>query len=202
MNIQQEYQSKKRAILERLWEFKRVKNDDLFYEMCFCLLTPQSNAINADSCIRRLKQLDFLHNDVNQEEIKSILKGNIRFHNNKSRYLLELKDKYLWIKEKLNEIEDIRIKRDFLVINVLGLGLKEASHYLRNIGHENLAILDRHILKNLKKLRVISSAPKSLTRSNYMEIEKKFLDFARKSNIPMDHLDLLFWSQETGEIFK
>ena len=137
MNIQQEYQSKKRAILERLWEFKRVKNDDLFYEMCFCLLTPQSNAINADSCIRRLKQLDFLHNDVNQEEIKSILKGNIRFHNNKSRYLLELKDKYLWIKEKLNEIEDIRIKRDFLVINVLGLGLKEASHYLRNIGYEN-----------------------------------------------------------------
>ena len=89
----------------------------------------------------------------------------------------------------------------YLVKNVKGLGLKEASHFLRNTGHENLAILDRHILKNLAKLNIIE-LPKTLTPKIYFEIENKFQNFSKEVNIPMDELDLLFWSMETGEIFK
>ena len=84
-----------------------------------------------------------------------------------------------------------------------GLGYKEASHFLRNIGVGlDLAILDRHIIKNLKRYGVIEEVPKSLTPKKYLEIEEKMKEFARRIDIPMPELDLLFWSMETGEVFK
>ena len=87
--------------------------------------------------------------------------------------------------------------------NVNGLGYKETSHFLRNIGlGKNFAILDRHILKNLKRYGVIKSIPKTLTRKKYLEIERKMKKFSEKIKIPLAELDLLFWSEETGEIFK
>lgn len=202
MNLQKAYSLRKKEIKARLKQFKQVKGketkvsdlqqaarDDIFYELCFCLLTPQSNAKSCDRAVGLLRDQDFLNRKVNPLKY---LKSNTRFHNNKSRYLLEMKENY----------SSIELKRDFLVKNVKGLGLKEASHFLRNIGYKNLAILDRHILKNLVKYGAISELPKSLTPAKYFEIEDKFKEFSSKVGIPMDELDLLFWSMETGEVFK
>ena len=84
-----------------------------------------------------------------------------------------------------------------------GIGYKEASHFLRNIGFgEHLAILDRHIMKNLKLLGIIDEIPISLTRKKYLEIEQRMVKFSKKVKIPMKHLDLVLWYKETGEIFK
>ena len=116
--------------------------------------------------------------------------------------MLELKEKWNNINEKLNSIKDSNKLREFLVQNVKGFGLKESSHYLRNIGYRDLAILDRHILKNLHKYNVINEIPSNLTPKTYLEIEDKFKEFSSKLNIPLDELDLLFWSMETGEVFK
>jgi N-glycosylase/DNA lyase len=89
------------------------------------------------------------------------------------------------------------------VENVKGLGYKEASHFLRNIGlGEDLAILDRHILKNLALLGVIKEVPTSPTKRIYLEIERKMTAFSKESKIPMGHLDLLLWYKEAGEVFK
>ncbi|MBU0628517.1 MAG: DNA lyase, partial [Nanoarchaeota archaeon] len=98
--------------------------------------------------------------------------------------------------------KNAKIIREFIVTNVKGIGYKEASHFLRNIGHRNLAILDRHILKNLQKLKVINKIPKTLNKKNYLLIEDRFYKFSKKIKIPMDELDLLFWSIETGKVFK
>jgi N-glycosylase/DNA lyase len=93
--------------------------------------------------------------------------------------------------------------RDWLVRNIKGIGYKEASHFLRNIGFGGrLAILDVHILRNLVKFGVLREIPKSLSRGKYIELERKAGRFADKAGIPMDHLDLLFWSEQTGMIFK
>ena len=92
--------------------------------------------------------------------------------------------------------------REWLVKNVNGLGWKEASHFLRNIGVRGLAILDRHIFKHLVRLHVIRAVPKSLTKKRYLTIEKKWHRFAKDIGISLDELDLLFWSMETGEIRK
>jgi N-glycosylase/DNA lyase len=91
------------------------------------------------------------------------------------------------------------------VKNIKGIGLKEASHFIRNIGfdYENqLAILDRHILKNLKEFGVINEIPKTLTSKKYLEIENRMKKFAERIDISLYELDLLLWSKETGIIFK
>jgi N-glycosylase/DNA lyase len=67
---------------------------------------------------------------------------------------------------------------------------------------DDIAILDRHILKNLIKYGVIDEVPKSLTEKKYTEIEGKMRAFSKEIGIPFSHLDLLWWSEETGEIFK
>jgi len=96
-----------------------------------------------------------------------------------------------------------RKMRDLIASRVKGVGKKEASHFLRNAGHgSTLAILDRHVLKNLREAGVIGSASGAVTRRKYDEIEGRVEGFCRKNKIPMQHLDLLFWSAETGEIFK
>lgn len=192
------YTRYKKEIKNRLKDFKQVKEDDLFYELCFCILTPQSKAFNADFCIKELKKNNFLETNYNPKEV---LKKKIRFHNHKTEYLIKAKEKFeefLKVKEKLGNEE----LREWLVKNIKGLGYKEGSHFMRNIGYENLAILDRHILKNLKRYEVIKEIPKNISKSKYLEIESKFKEFSKKINIPMDELDLLFWAQQTGKIFK
>ncbi|MFH0992430.1 MAG: hypothetical protein V1799_20715 [bacterium] len=52
------------------------------------------------------------------------------------------------------------------------------------------------------RLGVIRSLPKTITKKEYYSIEKKFRKFAVEIQIPLDELDLLFWSLETGEIRK
>jgi N-glycosylase/DNA lyase len=199
MNLQEEYSKRKEIIKKRLNDFSNVKKEDYFYEACFCLLTPQSSAKSCWNAILKLKENNFLNKNFNPV---IYLSDRIRFHINKSKYLIEFKEKWNLIQKNLEEIKNSKELREFLVKNVKGYGYKEGSHFLRNIGYKNLAILDRHILKNLNKLNIINEIPKSLTPKKYFEIENKFIDFSNKVNIPIDELDLLFWSYETGEVFK
>jgi len=58
-------------------------------------------------------------------------------------------------------------------------------------------------LKNLKRYGVINRIPPSMgARKVYVAIEDKMRSFSRDIGIPMDELDLLFWSMQTGFIFK
>jgi N-glycosylase/DNA lyase len=205
-----EYRKKSKQIKERLLEFSQVwkePDERIFEEMCFCFCTPQSNAKTCFASVDYLARSGLLFNG-NPDSISQHLKGGVRFHNNKSRYIVEARSLFtdregrLRIKERLSHSDPLVI-REWLVRNIKGFGYKEAGHFLRNIGMgSNLAILDRHILKNLVKYRALKSMPKSLSRKQYLEIEEAFRQFSRRVGIPMAELDLLFWSQETGEIFK
>jgi len=137
-----------------------------------------------------------------EDKIKEILKKRTRFYKTKSIRIIEAKENWKKIKNKLSDKDYVEL-RGWLSKNVNGYGLKESSHFLRNIGKSGnkIAILDRHILKNLKSLRVIEE-DKIKNNKHYLEIEKKFLNFAERIKIPVDELDMLFWSAETGEVFK
>ena len=103
--------------------------------------------------------------------------------------------------QKLNGMDAIKA-REWLVKNIKGYGYKEASHFLRNIGKGfELAILDRHILKNLVEFNVIDGIP-ALTKKKYYEIEKKMKEFSERIGIPMAYLDFVLWYKQTGRIFK
>ena len=201
-DLKSNYGNQKSNIRNRLKDFSNVPSSEYFYELVYCLLTPQSSAANADKVINILKDKKFKVRDIDPEPILRQKDCYIRFHKNKSKYLITVKDQFPLIAEQVNgrlTSEEIRL---WLVKNVKGLGWKESSHFLRNIGHRNLAILDRHILRNLVRLGVLRVLPKTLTAKNYLQIEEKFQKFSMSIDIPMDELDLLFWSMETGEILK
>ena len=86
--------------------------------------------------------------------------------------------------------------------DIKGIGFKEASHFLRNIGYKGYTILDKHIINSLIELGVINKKNLPSNREKYLEIEKKFKKYAEKNNFDIDELDLLIWSEKTGKILK
>jgi len=190
------------AIRTRLAEYAAVPRKDYFYELCYCLLTPQSSARNADKAIRLLEEKNFFTTPFDAESLLRRKEHYIRFHKIKAKRLLKAREQFPEIEKEILSDSPPLQKREWLVQHVDGMSLKEASHFLRNIGFRDLAILDRHIITHLIHCGVIRKRPATLTRKRYLAIEKKFKSFAASVNIPIDELDLLFWSSETGVILK
>ncbi len=204
------YLSVQDETISRLDEFKRVREkgseEDVFAELVFCILTPQSRAKLCWAAVENLMDKALLLKGSKNQILKEL--DGVRFKYKKAEYIVEARKQFLTegkisIKPQISQFSDVYDAREWLAQNVKGIGYKEAGHFLRNIGlGENLAILDRHILKNLKLFRVIKEIPNSLSRKRYLEIEKRMEEFAEKVKIPMNHLDFVLWYKETGEIFK
>ena len=202
------YKEKKKDIKKRLKDFEEVwlrPDKKIFSELCFCICTPQSKAVYCDKAVSALEKSGKLFT-ATECGIRKGLKA-VRFPNNKARFIVESRDLFteggkIKIKSRIDP-KDILSTRDWFVGNVKGLGYKEASHFLRNIGHgRDLAILDVHILRNMKRRGLIKEVPKCISKACYFDLEERFKKFSFKIGIPMAELDLLLWSQETGEIFK
>jgi len=202
------YKHRRRAIALRLSEFDKLRDsghDRFFEELCFCLLTPQSKAESCGQIISDLKKKGLLYKG-SRKQLEPLLKRT-RFYRNKARYLMLArrvfsKEEIIRFKRKISQQGPLAA-RQWLIDNIKGLGYKESSHFLRNIGFgQDLAILDVHVLRSLQRLGVIEELPKSLSPNKYLGIEEKVRRFASKLGIPASHLDLLFWSIGTGKIFK
>lgn len=193
----------KKTVDSRLKEFDAVaKKDDnaWFNELCFCILTANSKARTALAIQKEMGCFGFCEHS--QEKISEIIQRNKhRFHNNKSRFIVEAR-KYKNIKTLLSEYSNEFDMREFLVKNVNGLGYKEASHFLRNVGFKNVSILDRHILNLLFENKYIKEVPKPLTKKKYFEIEKIFQKLAKDINMSCAELDLYMWYMKAGEVLK
>lgn len=198
----EEFRKREQPIRSRLAEFAAVPSSEYFYELGYCLLTPQSSALHAGRAIEALKEVDFLGREIDAASILRSKHSYIRFHNTKARRLQQAKANIATIVSTLKAGLTGEAIREWLVLNVDGLGWKESSHFLRNIGYRDLAILDRHILKNLKKHDVIRHYPESLTKKQYLAIELAFRRFAAQCGLTVDELDLFFWSAETGTVLK
>lgn len=208
--IEKIYHEIKDDIKKRLKEFKAIwKNGtdrDIFCEMAFCILTPQSKARNAWKAITELRESEVLFNG-DEEEIVPYL-NIVRFKNTKAKNLVLLREKMsngerFIVKDLVESFSSIFELREWLVSNIRGISYKEAGHFLRNVGFgKDIAILDRHILKNLMALGIIEDIPKSISPKKYKEIEQKLREFCKEVKIPMDHIDLLLWYKEAKEIFK
>ena len=192
-------------IEERLASFdKNTTREKILKEFFFCMLTPQCKAQVCWDNVERL----YPNGTLLQGSSATIAESfqGVRFKNNKAAYIVE--SRYMFSDggvffRNLEREKDPLFLREYLVSNVRGMGLKESSHFLRNIGRgRSLAILDRHILNGLKTASVINDIPGSLTAGRYLGIEEKMRSFARKISIPMAHLDFVFWYIKKGEIFK
>lgn len=161
----------------------------LIAELIFCLQTPQSKAKHARETVKKLEACKKLFS-AEELEIKNSMCG-IRFANKKARYICEAMKKFQEIKKHLN-MEPMKL-REWLVKNVKGLGMKEASHYLRNIGIFGLAILDVHVQKFMKAHNMLVGEVGKLTKKQYLANEKKYFELADKLKIKPEELDIVIW---------
>ncbi len=208
--LRQHYLSVRDEIKRRLDEFKKLwqtgGDDEIFAELVFCMLTPQSKAKVCWRAVENLIRKGLLIKG-SKSQIAHELVG-VRFNRKKAEHIVGARKQFMVdgkvsIKARIAQFDNPFDAREWLVHNVRGIGYKEASHFLRNIGRgEELAILDRHILRSLKTLNVIEEIPRTLSKGKYLEIEAEMRKFAEKIDIPMGELDLLLWYMGTGEIFK
>ncbi len=187
---------------KRIKEFRELKEKDsreMFKELCFCILTANFNAKRSIEIQKRLGN-EFL-NALEEELADSLKKCGHRYPRIRARYIVEARKFRDSIKEILSSFENGDHKREWLVKNIKGIGYKEASHFLRNIGCLDFAIIDFHIIDLLEKEGLIGR-PKSLTKKRYLALESLLKDIARKIGIPVGELDLYLWYIETGKILK
>jgi N-glycosylase/DNA lyase len=201
--LQTDFDAHGDAIRLRLAEFRAVPEERWFYELCYCLMTPQSSARQCALVCEELERGGFQQTGFDPTSLlRSHQGGYVRFHNTKARRLRAAREQWPDTLGRIRSDLADRPLRNMLAETVAGLGYKEASHFLRNIGRSNLAIVDRHIIRNLVRLGVLAEWPTSISRRRYMEIEALFEDLARTVAIPMDELDLLLWRRETGFLLK
>src|SRR5438477_2236391 len=88
--LQALYQERKEAIQKRLAEFRQVmqwKDEEVFAELCFCLLTPQSSAKVCWEAVTALKERTLLLKGQ-PSELEPLLKS-VRFSDSKAKYIVE-----------------------------------------------------------------------------------------------------------------
>jgi N-glycosylase/DNA lyase len=209
-NVGRAHAERKTEIRQRLAEFDaiwRSKDDQrLWEEMVYCFFT---GGCSARMGLRSVEAVRELLKSGSHEELMNALVGRHRYPRARARYIVASRDFLTFdcgmrLHDRLNSFADPFERRDWLVKEkgIKGLGYKEASHFLRNIGLRGYAILDKHVLRCMTELKIIDEPEPPKTRSRYLSVEAKLKDFSVSSGIDFDELDLVLWSMKTGEILK
>ncbi|HEY3283824.1 MAG TPA: N-glycosylase [Armatimonadota bacterium] len=206
--LREAYAERGGTIRARLAEFARLRGapkEVLLSELAFCIFAAGSSAEMGLRSVERLGPL--LHHGT-VSEMAAALKG-LRFPNARAGYIAHTRE-YLrdlcdlnlgpWLESFATPLE----RRRFLAETrgIKGIGYKEASHFLRNVGYTGYAILDKHILGCLAELAVVSSPAPPKRPAQYLETEALLRNLAARVGVSMDELDLLLWSERTGRIVK
>lgn len=208
--IKNAYATRGAEIRRRIAEFEAVwreaTDEQLWEEMVFCFFT---GGCSARMGLRSIEAVRPMLLEGTHEELMNALVGRHRYPRARAGYIVAsreflLSDCGLRLRERLSSFDDHFERRDWLVKEkrIKGLGYKEASHFLRNIGLKGYAILDKHILRSLAELKIIESAKPPNTRTKYLMVEKAVKNLAIHLEIDFDELDLVLWSLKTGEILK
>ncbi|MBD3184687.1 N-glycosylase/DNA lyase [Candidatus Poribacteria bacterium] len=207
--LKESYKLKKPLIKQRMKEFEEVfqsGDEAIFTELCFCIFTAGASARMGLKCIDKIKDIILTGS---ADELEARIEKSHRYPKARAGYIVHtrtyLQDEWNFeIKKLIESFDDKLSLRDFFATNkgIKGLGYKEGSHFLRNIGFKGYAILDIHILRSMHEYGLIDSPKPATSRKRYLEIESKLKEFAKELEIDFDDLDLLLWSNKTGEILK
>ncbi len=208
--IRAAHRARRAEIRARLAEFDEVwraaSDERLWEELVFCIFTAGASArmgLNSVEAVRGLLARG------THEELAGALQSKHRYPNSRSCYIVVTReyleqDCRMRLREQLEGFSDPIARRDWLARErgIKGLGYKESSHFLRNVGLRGYAILDKHILRSLAEIGVIETPQPPSTRARYLATEERLRAFARDVAIDFDELDLVLWSMKNGEILK
>jgi N-glycosylase/DNA lyase len=206
------HRARRKEINQRLAEFARIwrhgSDAQLWEELAFCIFTAGASARMGLLSVAAIRNLLL---DGEPEEMTKALKaaGAHRFPVARPKYIVTTRNYFrasfdMALRKQLRSFADPYERRDWLAQErqVKGLGYKEASHFLRNIGVKGHAILDKHVMRCLTEVGVIENSKPPSTRKKYLEVEQELLRFAKDIKINCDELDLVLWSMKTGEVLK
>lgn len=194
----------RRKVEARIKEFKegQLKGEEWWFEeLVFCLLTANYSARGALACIAALKEYNAL-SDGGLEQLRVCLEHRHRYPYKRSEFILKARAHKGDLKKIIMSQPSSYAARDWLVENITGLGMKEASHFLRNVGYLDLAIIDKHIISHMEEQGIIDERPKTLTKKKYLEYEKTLTSVADLAGMPLGQMDLYLWAKKSGEVIK
>lgn len=206
------HRARRKDIKKRLGEFQEVwrhgSDARLWEELVYCIFTAGASARMGLNAIDAVKSLLL---DGEPEEMTQVLReaGAHRFPVARPRYIVTTRNYFrvnfgMALRERLRSFSDPFERRDWLAQEkqIKGLGYKESSHFLRNVGVKGHAILDKHVMRCLAEMNIVDTARPPANRRNYLEVEQEFRRFAQQIKVDFDELDLVLWSIKTGEILK
>ncbi len=211
-DIRATHKARRKEIRARLNEFKEVwqrGSDDLLWEeLVFCIFTAGASARMGLRSVEAVRP--FLQNGKREQMTRALRQaGAHRFPVERPGYIVVTRNFLrehcrMALRQKLQSFPDPIERRDWLAREkqIKGLGYKESSHFLRNIGLMGHAILDKHVMSCLADLKVVDAPRPPATRARYLETEAALKAFARDIKIDFDELDLVLWSMKTGEVLK
>lgn len=171
----------------------------IFGELCFCILTANTSAELGLSIQSKISAEEFY--TLPPVELRNALRRHrYRFYNTRSLFI----GRNRWIYDDLPSIirwPEREEAREYLVNKLYGIGYKEASHFLRNTGIFDFAILDKHILRILSGDLGIDTG-KISQKNRYRFIEERFIDIAKSFGMSPGIFDLYLWKIATGKLLK
>lgn len=194
--------------------WKEASEERLLFELILAILGSQNRyevALRFSEEIRDYKLLENNHSmkiELLTEKIQTILSMALeiegtsikyRFPNSKAKFIahnLLYLQLYGGLKSLLSQTEDIAQLRAFFVKEIKGIGPKQSSHFLRNVGYSNeVAVLDIHILRYMQIQGIIEETYiKAIgTLKEYEKLESLLIDFLRYMKYPIGLIDQAIW---------
>ena len=172
---------------------------DIFSEASFCILTANSSATLGIK-IQKEVGIDGFRN-LPLDDLFQIIKGmGHRFARQRAERIVLLREKEKLL-EELKNYDNGKEAREILVKNIKGYGYKEASHFLRNIGFDDVAIIDRHISRFLFEKGLVKPR-KTITKKVYLECEEALENICKELKLTQGELDLYIFYIKTGKVLK
>ena len=206
-----------RFVNQRINEFKNLKEKnlttfdfrpflkidpyeaDIFSEACFCILTANSSAALGIK-IQKEVGIEGFHNYSLDQLYQIISSKGHRFAMQRAERIVALREKEPLLLE-LSRYDDGKKAREILVKEIKGYGYKESSHFLRNIGFEDVAIIDRHISRWLFENGFVKPR-KTITKKVYLECEEALEKIASDFGMNLAQLDLYIFYIKTKKVLK
>jgi len=196
----------------------KLHEDDLWRELVACILGSRVRFHIAHAAVERMDRANLFaeerrssdYNEYEHDVMKALtgrakLRGNFRsqccypFPQLKAQQIRAAAETLYaqrrTIRELLKDARDRRAARRRLATEVSGMGPKQASLFLRNIGYTaHVAVLDIHILTYMNWVGLTPTPMKSVrTVQQYETIEDKFIEHACSAGYSPHYFDVAVW---------
>lgn len=199
-------------------KWSQMTEDELWHELCLCILSSNVPYELALSALRHLVKHGYLSVEwiTDNPKADKIIAAELskpiylpkktdgslrkyRFPNVRSKNILNsakiISSKDAWLHDILVDSPSEEDARSLLIRNISGFGLKEASHFLRNIGYsKKLAIIDTHIISFLEEINALSAfQSKAITPKIYLALEDTLQEICEDRGLLLSIFDMAVW---------